>query len=147
MTVGVDRTEGQREETSIASKDKEECEMIVGRWRRKGTSLNATSRECTSINGLFNYNSPITGSMNVLGDKFRGLDSKYVDAVNKAQEIKELIKTGNTPEAIAKRRAHNNSMVIAGWTPISSAVDSAASGSVIPPDTVSYTHLTLPTKA
>ena len=70
--------------------------------------------------------------LNKLGDGTEGLDPRYMEAMVKAQTIKEQIKKNNTPEEVARRRAHQASLAGQGWTPISSAVDSAASSSVIP---------------
>ena len=93
-----------------------------------------TDGDTPSINGLFPFTSPIAGGINVIENQFRRLDNKYIEAIAKAQEIKETLRKENTPQAIAERKSHNDKMRDQGWTPISSAVDSAASGYVIPVD-------------
>ena len=51
---------------------------------------------------------PMTGVLNKLEDGKEGLDPRCIEAITKAQNIKEQIKRNNTPEAVAKRRAEKN---------------------------------------
>ena len=56
-----------------------------GRWRKIRAYDNNNNNDgkdmtTSSINGLFAHKCPMTGGINIVGDGFKGLDNKYIEA-------------------------------------------------------------------